>query len=45
MLLEDFSKRKADYKMKKLNYYSNIFKNKLKYDAKIKMNKSESKKY
>ena len=44
MLLEDFSKRKAEYKMKKLKYYSNIFKNKIKYDAKIKINKSESQK-
>ena len=43
MLLEDFSKRKEDYKMKKLTYFSNIFNKKLKYDTEIKLNKSESK--
>lgn len=44
MILVDFSKRKQDYKMKKLKYYSNIFKKKIKYDKRIKINKSESKK-
>ena len=44
MLLEDFSKRKQDYKMRKLKLFSNIFDKKLKYDSKIKLNKSESKK-
>ena len=44
MILEDFSKRKQDYKMKKIKHYSTIFRKKIKYDTKIKMNKSESKK-
>ena len=44
MLLEDFSKRKQDYRMRKLKLFTNIFDIKLKYDSKIKLNKSESKK-
>ena len=44
MLLEDFSKRKQDYKIRKLKLFSNIFDKKLKYDSKIKLNKSETKK-
>ena len=44
MLLESFSKRKQDYKMKKLKFFENVYEKKLKYDSKIKLNKSESKK-
>ena len=44
MLLESFSKRKQDYKMKKLKFFEKVFEKKLKYDSKIKLNKSESKK-
>ena len=41
MLLDDFSKRKQDYRMRKLKLFTNIFDIKLKYDSKIKLNKSE----
>lgn len=44
MLLEDFSKRKQDFKIKKLKNAIRIFNKKLKYDKIKKKNKSESKK-
>ena len=43
MLLEDAYVKKQDFKLKILEYFQNIFIKKLKYDKKIKQNKSESK--
>ena len=43
MLLEDAYKKKQDIKLKKLEHNQNMFIKKLKYDKKIKQNKSESK--
>ena len=43
MLLYDSSEKKQDFKQKQLDFFVNIFIKKLKYDKKIKQNKSESK--
>ena len=43
MLLYDSSKKKQDFKQKQLDFFVNIFIKKLKYDKKIRQNKSESK--
>lgn len=44
MHFEDYLKKKQVDKIKQLKFFSNIFLKKLKYDSKIKLNKSESKK-
>ena len=43
MLLEDAYTKKQDIKLKKLEHNQNMIIKKLKYDIKIKQNKSESK--
>ena len=43
MIFEDFTKRKQDFRSKKLQFFQNIFNKKLKYDKKTQKNKSESK--
>ena len=44
MHFEDYLRKKQVDKIKQLKFFSNIFLKKLKYDSKIKLNKSESKK-
>ena len=43
MILEDFSKRKQDFRTKKLKYFIDIFNKKLKYANKTQQNKLSSK--
>ena len=43
MIFDDFSKRKQDFRTKKLQFFQNIFNKKLNYDKKTRHNQSESK--